>query len=293
MKPDLSISARMNTIRVIFENSKALAETGIEPDHILEDLDRIDIEYRYVAYEGASMGFALCDFSNGEHLDQWHQFAKQGKDQNNAQIHVGLGWAIAQQNHNAELHLPTMEPMLQNRVVDGCGYYDGIFRQKRSVGSGESVTDYPVIFSKAYDQGIGRSIWYICKGESEKVSSLIQHFSEERQPGLWRGIGVAASCVGGFDESLMKALIFGSGNYASQLIMGAIITAHSRFKSGSLNDWTEAACHLWGGISATKAALIAGAAETTVNRSEREAFEQWMSKIETGLLQHNFNHQTD
>jgi Protein of unknown function (DUF1702) len=97
------------------------------------------------------------------------------------------------------------------RIFDGRGYYDGLFRARHSWKARRHPDDLHVPTLTPYYQGIGRSLLYNCQGKIENVCSIINAFPQERQQDLWRGVGLSASIIGGFDKENLN-LIFQNAN---------------------------------------------------------------------------------
>ena len=77
-----------------------------------------------------------------------------------AQVYIGLGWAIAKLNLPFLSVVERIEIRLYHRVADGCGYYDGSFRQRQTVINQQLPVYLPEAAMPVYEQGIGRSLWY-------------------------------------------------------------------------------------------------------------------------------------
>ena len=96
-------------------------------------LNNYEIEFRGIAYEAASMNIAGIDVKTYNELKDWYKFLDENGTLQATQIHVGLGWAIAQKEIITSTILPNLEPMMRYRVLDGYGYYEGIFRKRKSI----------------------------------------------------------------------------------------------------------------------------------------------------------------
>ena len=204
-------------------------------------------------------------------------------DQNYApHVHIGLGWAIAKRKLSSLFFLDTLNSLMLYRVLDGCGCYDGIFKQIQTIHNKVRPEYIDEDNFDAYDQGIGRSLWSICKGDSEKISDLIEGFSPSRHRDLWRGVGIACSFVGGCSESTLNALFFSSADHSLQLALGAAIVAKSRIQTNSVTKDSEMTCSLWCNLSVLQARTIAE--EPPYAIIPEDAYKQWLRKMEAQLL---------
>ena len=258
------ISIRVEKIKTIFQKSKEEVSIQKNLELLIQHLEQIPSEFRSFAYEGASMGIALNDITKNKSLDEWNLFLEKSKA-HSAQIHAGLGWAIAKQNISVTPILEKLSPLERFRVLDGQGYYDGIFKQRISFR--DQIT--PIGFNKnmlqAYYQGIGRSLWYTNNCSVNKIQEIILSFPLEHRAALWVGIGVACAYVGGADENLLKSISIASESYQKQLAIGATLAARSRIQANSLTDDVELACKIWCNSSAQQSMLLSVKSEPSAS----------------------------
>jgi len=257
MKPGTAIAVRMDIIRTVFQDTFDVVSELNYTASIVSFLEITNKELRSVAYEAASMAIALNDFSTAAHspitiavMQGWKAFLNASENQL-THVHVGLGWAIAKQQINPSCFIKNnLHAMLQLRVLDGCGYYDGMMRQKQTIKNQVRHSYLDVENFSAYDQGIGRSIWYISKGDPLKVQQLIHSFSVERHADLWRGIGIACTFVGGYDSTVLKTLLSIAEHHSTQLGMGAAMVTKSRMMANFNTTEMELACTTWINLNA-------------------------------------------
>jgi enediyne biosynthesis protein E3 len=158
------------------------------------------------------------------------------------QVHIGLGWALAEQQKPIPENPSWPEP---DAVLDGYGYYHGLFRRRLSIRTQsipEGLTDTQL---PAFDRGLGRSLWYISKGDVEMMLRMTAAFPERRQPDLWRGIGIAVAFVGGCSEPLLTQTASASSAYRPQLLEGAERALRSRTQAGTPTADAERAVRQW------------------------------------------------
>ena len=96
---------------------------------------------------------------------------------------------------------------------------------------------------QAYDEGLGRSMWYTVKGDVTKVTEMVRSFPADRHADLWRGVGIACSYVGGFDKEILDALVSASAEHNVQLAIGAAMVAKSRIEAECITEDIETSCH--------------------------------------------------
>ncbi len=287
MNPIQEVSINMDKIREVFEYAQNLVESGDDLKTIIAKLEDTDNEFRSIAYESVSMGIALNDLSKGDSLTSWLEFTNVYAQDHLALVHAGLGWAIAQNGRPALALLEQIDPIMRSRVIDGIGYYNGIFRQRQSIKLLVIPAEYQNKLSGAFDRGIGRSIWYICKGDIENVHRMIQGFPADRHTQLWRGLGVATAFVGGCNEEVLKSLFSASGEHQAQLATGAILATKNRMQANALTKDIELTCKTWCNLTADEAMELANKAEQNIDVDRGDIFEICISNIEKELFHHN------
>ncbi len=245
----------MDIIKTIFQAAQETAVRIEDMDDLIAWLQTTKKEFLPVAYEGAAMTLALTDFSEGESVERWKKFLNVSKKYA-CQIYIGMGWAVGQEKRSSLPFLPELNKNMQFRIWDGCGYFDGIFRQRQTI-KGQNRLEYiqPKDY-QAYDEGLGRSLWYTCKGDEKKAKEMITEFSSERHSDLWRGVSIACCFVGGFDEETLRNLIRSAGIHAAQLGIGAAMVAKSRTEADCITDEIDLANRIFNGLSAEEAMKI-------------------------------------
>ncbi len=269
-------------IRSIHWQAQLSANTESNNDLLIAHLEATDTRFRSIAYEGASVSRGLLDISIGGPLIHWSAYRERTKP-HTVQVHIGLGWAISQRQVPFLSYLNGIEPLMQARVLDGYGYYEGMFRNRTSVRDKIVPPEIKDKDLHAYDQGIGRALWYMAKGNIEQLLKLIDGFADSRKPDLWRGVGIAASYVGGSDELVLTSLFDLSGSYQRSLASGAVFLAHSRQDAGTLNEEAEMTCRKWCGLSTGEAISLMDRTEPSPGTSDDD-YVEWVGRIEKGLI---------
>ena len=219
----MSIAKNIETVVSTFQKGLSISEQEFGLDELISKLNQFEPRYRSVAFEGASMGVAIQNS-----LGTWNKYAK-AAEKHATQVHIGLGWAIAEGQMNLASTLSEIEPDFQVKVLDGYGYWHGLFRRRLTIRTQTIPKNITSEYQSGFDQGIGRTIWYITKGEVAKVVNIINHFSEDRRANLWQGIGVASTYVGGCSDELIGELKSASSEFKKNFETG-IESAESSLK---------------------------------------------------------------
>jgi hypothetical protein len=268
---------RIERIRSIFLNTQLFYAKQNDMEVLLQYLKNTEPVFRSIAYESASMAIAIKELENNQELNTWLFFSKGPALPHRAQVYVGLGWAIAKLNLSFSSVVEKIETRLYYRVADGCGYYDGSFRQRQAVINQQLPVYLPEIAMPAYDQGVGRSLWYTSNADINKIRSKVDSFSASRHAGLWRGIGIAVAYVGGCDENTLKTLLEYAATNRIQLACGAALATRSRIEANTVTTDTDRCSRLWYELTTNKASLDPAAIEN------EEVYFNWITQVEEGL----------
>jgi hypothetical protein len=239
-----NVSHRMDYIQKLFLDVERSVEKINDLKDITALLNEEPPEFRSVAYESASMVIALRELGTKKTLQSWKEFRQTCSTEHSFHTDIGLGWAFAKTDLQPDNFLKSVNPVVKWMVFDGIGYYHGLFKGRSSVKKkiipsgveGESI--------KGFDQGLGRRLWYITKGDVIDLLHLLQGFNATRHADLWRGAGIACGYVGGCQEDNLAYLSSASGAYNSQFKLGIMLAAMSRIASHSINEDVRTACRI-------------------------------------------------
>jgi hypothetical protein len=210
----MSIAENIETVVSTFQNGRALSEQELGLDELISELNKFEPRYRSVAFEGASMGIA---FANS--FETWKVYAEKTA-KHATQVHIGLGWTMAEGQLNLASTLSQIKPEMQVKVLDGFGYWNGLFQRRSTIRTQQIPENITPEFQAGFDQGVGRAIWYATKGDVAKVLNIINHFALDRRPNLWQGIGVASTYVGGCSDELIIELKSAAREFKTNLDKG-------------------------------------------------------------------------
>jgi hypothetical protein len=274
---------RIERIKSIFLDTQKFYSMHDNMDALIGYLQNTETEFRSIAYESASMSIALKDLKNNEGLNDWLFYKNGPALAHKAQVHVGLGWAIAKLNLPFLSVVKKIETSLYYRVADGCGYYDGSFRLKQTIVN-QQLPDYiPETTMSMYDQGVGRSLWYTCSVDIDKIRRMIKSFPVVRQASLWRGIGIAVAYVGGCDGDTLKTLLQYAATNHIQLTYGAALAVKSRMEANTLTRDTAHCSRLWFSLTASEPNIFSSDPANTYTDENEQAYFTWIKQVDDGL----------
>lgn len=222
---------------------------------ILSELQAFDINLRGFAYEGVGMGLIMIDYTSFGKESKFQKFVDENPNHTSL-AHIGAGFAISVLNKDIEKSLAPMNPMQRWWAMDGYGFYNGIFKWKQSVQKQivpKKVNGYAL---RAFDRGLGRSIWFLFSADIKTIVNELQKFPESRRRDIWSGIGVASTYAGGVSEETLRNLKAAAGSYASYVSLGATQAANARYFANNIVEHNDLACSIHCGMSAESAAKL-------------------------------------
>lgn len=273
------VQKKMELIQDTFLRIQDVFFQSLDWEANIKDLHDTNVEFRSIAYESASMSIALQDLKLNNQLANWRQFLNNVGHAHATQIHVGLGWALAQSLTPPMQYVQQLEPMQRYRVLDGYGYYEGIFRRRRSIINHLKLDLDDKTASAALDQGIGRSLWYNSKGDITAAKTTLETFAPERHADLWRGLGIAIAYVGGCNEETLRDIFAKAGAYQKQLAAGSAMALISRHYAGYISADTELVCKVWCGKSADEVVEMNERLRSGIDLEKDGAYGEWVNKI--------------
>src|SRR5262249_13007266 len=132
----------------------------------------------------------------------------------------------------------------------------------------------------AFDQGLGRSLWFVNGGSPAWISQTLAQFPVERHPDFWSGLGLAATYAGYASPSALRELQQSAGSHRFHLAQGAAFAAKARQRAGNLIDYTDAAARVLCGMSALDAARVPDTAlENLPGDGPEPAYELWRKRV--------------
>ena len=245
-------------------------------------LETVDLEMRGFAYEGASMGFALMDYLLPWKKDRLRAFLDGPASAHAYMVYVGAGWALARLHRSIGPVIRSLDPMVRWLVVDGYGFCEGFFNWRKYVVDRAAPRGVNGYARRAFDQGLGRCLWFVECAEADRIVATIGRFRTSRRSDLWSGVGLAATYAGGVDRNVLENLRARSGEYRLALAQGAVFAAKARQRAGNPAEHTELACQVFCGASADVTARVADdTMETSGSNGTEPAYELWRRRIQS------------
>jgi hypothetical protein len=275
-----NVEKRIACIQRVFMEVQNYMYEDPPPQDVTLFLDREPNEFRPVAYESASMMIGIKELSSGGPLAEWKKFYSLAKEMYPAHVEVGLGLAFGKLEFSPTPHLDSLNLLMPWMIFDGLGYYYGLFKGRRTVIN-HIVPDFLNDDQKrGFDQGLGRRLWYIAKGEVKEVVGLVQSFPDIRHADLWRGIGIACGFVGGNDKNKLEQLMKYTRSVRKHFCAGISMAAISRILSESITEDIEFTYSLLCGKSMQNAILDTSNFIKSIEPTSDIFFPHWITQLE-------------
>lgn len=254
-----------------------------DPD--AQRLDKVDARLRGFAYEGTSMALALRDLKLGG--SRWAEFAMGAGNPHIYVCYVGAGWTMGIHRGSLEkLRAAGPDALLNPLLVDGYGFYCGYYFHERYL-SGEA---YPARLqgydTRAFDQGLGRSLWFIFGADVARIQNAIARLNAARHADLWSGVGLACTYAGGVEESTVRTLARAATGFEAELAQGSAFAAEARLRGNIPAPSLEIACPILCGCAAEEAAAVARNTREGLRDHSSGSYEDWR-----GRIRHHFSSQ--
>jgi len=259
-------------------NEGLLVESDMAP--LWRLVETICLDRRGFAVEGLAMGVALADALTlgNARLRDWMRFSHQAYTY---LAHVGAGWALGGVPWRRSAILEHADPVHGWLVFDGLGFHDGYFYPRRILdGWRRKLIGYS---ARAYDQGIGRALWFVTGGDPIRAVAVIEKFPSERRPDLWSGLGLALVYAGGADAAALSAVRRAAGGCHTYLAQGAAFGAEAHARAGHVSDHAAQALNALTGRDVERAVRLVRRARDRLPAAETSAvprYELWRLAVQ-------------
>jgi hypothetical protein len=273
--------SRLERVGTVFLLGYHAALEHGDSEMLVLELNAVELEWRGFAFEGAAMGLALLDWLTPWRRDRIRKFLRGAGDMHSYMIHVGIGWVWARMPFGFRRRQIKLDSLLGWLAFDGWGFHEGFFHWPKYIGGQPAPKKFCGYQRRVFDQGLGRSFWFVNGGNIELIAQTLANFPAARQPDLWSGIGLAATYAGIINETSLGELHETAGKFQPQLAQGAAFAAKARQRAGNATEYTSLATRIICGLSATEAARITDEALNNLPADANvPAFEIWRCRIQ-------------
>jgi hypothetical protein len=261
----------------------ALEETAFTS--LARRLTQVDRDLHGFAFEGAAMGLALLDGFTPWRKDRWRTFTETFGKPHIYMMHVGLGWALARLRRSVTSYLAELDPVLGWLMVDGYGFHEGYFSWPRYIERWAIPAGLDGYGLRVFDQGLGRSMWFVKGADVAAIASSINTFPSARHDDLWSGVGLACAYAGGGCEpAALESLRAAAIRHWPAFAQGVAFAAKTRQRAANLNAHTETVCRfIWGRSAEAVAAITDTALKDLGEEGALPAYEVWRRRIQNKI----------
>lgn len=216
-------------------------------------LDAVPAERRGFAYEGAAMCLAALDVVAPWRRDRLARLLAGPGAAYAYVVHVGAGVAWAQLPVRFERRRRRLDPLLGWLAYDGYGFHRGFFHPGETLGMQRVPGGLSRTALGAFDEGLGRSLWFVEGADPRRIAASIEAFPEQRRDDLWSGVGLACCYAAGGDPEAIGAA---AGRHRAGLAQGAAFGAKARHRAGYAPAASRRACEVLTGLPLERAAQL-------------------------------------
>jgi enediyne biosynthesis protein E3 len=253
--PDTTAKRELRyTSTALVDGYNMALEQGLSPK-LMEYLQTFELDLLGFAYKGAGMGLALLDYLSPGNQRRFQQFVADNPAHVQV-VHIGAGIIMSVLKRDAARSMADLLPFNRWWAVDGFGFYDGVSNWKRSLEQQAIPKQFKGYARRGFDQGLGRSIWFLYSVDLDNVVKQIHCFSPTRHADLWSGVGLASTYTGGVDRTILEAVKAAAGDYASDVAVGSALAANGRYLAKNIVDHTNLASSVFCGATAEEAAKL-------------------------------------
>ena len=225
-------------LRLVMAGYRSAMELSI--DEFKSQISVLSPIEQNVVFEGAYVALASLDLKeSGKLLRSAELFAS-------AQTRVppflqGIGGALA------HLQIPiTIYPKESTEIwgwlaLSGYGYFQGYFNWFPTLQNQAIPPGISGLALRAYDQGVGSSIWFVGASNPDLIAHFIREFPEHRQADLWNGVGIAIGVWGLDDTRDLKRILNKAKTFRHHLQSGVAFGVWARHDSKAIDDYTNGA----------------------------------------------------
>jgi hypothetical protein len=283
-----AVRGRLEAVGRHFVHGYHFALEDERPAALAARLGELDRSFQGFAYEGAAMALALLDSVAPWGGGRLERFLAGPGDAHAYICHVGAGWVMARLPVRPERFLARFHPALRWLALDGYGFHEGFFHWPQAVERQEIPARLRGYARQAFDQGVGRSLWFVDGADVRLIPQTIGAFPAERRGNLWAGVGLACGYAGGRDAGQLAELRRSAGPYAPCLGQGVAFAAEARARAEWIPPETELASQAICGMSAAALADLTDEVRPATPAGEpvaaaEPAYEVWRRRIQERL----------
>lgn len=272
---------RLEEIGRLFLRGYNAAVRGEGPAEIRERARAFETPLRGFVIEGGAMGTAVLDTFRGKNPHLPSYLVEFERDYTYL-AYVGVGWALGRLPWRSRRLMPMLDPLLGWLAYDGVGFHDTYFNPERSRrGWHRFHSGYAV---RAYDQGVGRALWFVTGGSIDGSVAVIQSFDPARAGDVWSGLGLAMTYAGAADPVEVGRVAEAAGAHRGAFHQGIAFACEAFHHAGSIPTHAERAAEALGSTAADLVTLVRHCrAQLPPEDGSIPRYEMWRASVGAAL----------
>ncbi|SNS45915.1 Protein of unknown function [Tardiphaga sp. OK246] len=252
-------------------------------DNIIQYIRSQPLDERGFAAEGAAMGVAVVD-AVPFRKPMLPAFVTALDSKYTYLVHVGCGWAIARVPWRRKQILASLDSVHRWLAMDGLGFHDTYFYHKRVLaGWRREQSGYA---ARAYDQGVGRALWFVAGGSAASAIRLVLGLPNERQGDLWSGLGLAMAYAGPAGQTEAAAALATADRNAASYAQGVAFACEAHALALHAPTHTDVVARSIWNLSACEVAGLVRQARAGLSKapSDPPQYQNWRDSVAQAFL---------
>lgn len=250
-------------------------------EQIARFISEIPAQLRGFAAEGAAMGTAVSDALPFRTALFPEILALLDRDFTYL-AHVGAGWALARVPWRKRQILKRLDPLHRWLAFDGLGFHDCYFYPRKVLNGWRR--ERGIYATRAYDQGVGRALWFVGGGSAVRGAREIWRLAGQRHGDLFSGLGLAMAYAGPATREDIQDLLELSGREHCHVAQGLAFACEARARAGHIPAHTHAAAHALGFEASALSALVRRSRESLSEGDGEPRYEAWRRRVSVEIV---------
>jgi enediyne biosynthesis protein E3 len=247
-KPSLILEDRKRSremVRRVFRLWLDGYNAGLEmpPERLLSQLRASNVSDSRGMFDGAFAGVASLYLTSGADASSIEQLVESFPEQA-ITVALGIGAAISHLGIDAPFNSRMVKQHSGWMCIDSYGLHEGYFHWPDIILKAQIPEGVCPEARRPFDQGLGRGLWAAGEAHPALISDLLSHFSQDRLPDLWQGLGLMIGYWGSYDATDLKLFLRYAGANRASLQLGVALATLLRKDTNDVVDHTEGACNI-------------------------------------------------
>lgn len=280
--PNFLRAAEFRRITILFLDGFGAALESETPK-VESDIDKLPLIDRGVAFEGAAAAKAVIDLSATNFSKSETSSLLIDSSRYSFLIFLGIGEALAQLRMPPQICNAFSDENWSGQIIEGYGFFDGYFNWHNAIIKQVYPAELNLDLRAAYNQGIGRAIFFMTNGNPQKMRDSILSFEPTRRAELWAGAGLPTAYIGGHTERELRRLIDLAGEHRAEFMQGIMLGTSARNQQSFIPEHTELATKIVYGASALKSIEYSDSLSKLIDSRESYSMLDWQHMVRREL----------